>query len=49
MLANMLRKIIIGKSYSKSEIIKRVNTFFAVDQLTEEEYLELMALIEEKY
>lgn len=49
MLSTMLRKLINAKSYSQAEITKRVNTFYAVAQITEEEYLELMDLIAQKY
>lgn len=49
MLSSILRKLINSKSYSKAEIVKRVNTFYAVAQLNEEEYLELMGLIETAY
>lgn len=45
----MLRKVINTKTYSEADIIKRVNTFYAFAQINEDEYVELMGLIEEKY
>lgn len=49
MLYEMLKKIINAKTYTKTDAIKRVNTFFAFDQLTEAEYTELMGKIETAY
>lgn len=49
MLYNMLKKIVNAKTYNKFEITKRVNTFFAVGQLEEAEYTELIAQIETVY
>lgn len=46
---DLWKLMINGKVYSKEAVSTRVNTVFAVGQLSPEEYTELMALIEEKY
>lgn len=46
---DLWKKMILAKVYTKEEVTKRVNTVFAVGQLTSEEYAELMNLIEETY
>lgn len=43
------KKMINAKVYSKEIVTTRVNVVFAVNQITENEYLELINLIEEKY
>lgn len=45
------RKIIKSpiKIYSKAEVTKRVNVVYAVGQLSDEEYTELIQLIETVY
>ena len=43
------KKMILAKIYSKEVVTQRVNTVFAVGQLTPEEYTELINLIEEVY
>lgn len=43
------RRMINGKVYTKEAVTTRVNTVFAVNQLTPEEYTDLIQLIEEKY
>jgi hypothetical protein len=43
------RKMIREKVYNKTEITKRVNAVFAVGQLNETEYTELINLIDEVY
>lgn len=45
----MCERFINAKIYSQAVITQRVNTFYMVGQLTDEQYTELMALIEEKY
>lgn len=42
-------KFINAKTYSKSDIERRINMFFMFNQLSEAEYQELMTLIAEKY
>lgn len=49
MLIAMLKKLINAKTYSKVEMEKRVNTFFAFDQIDEASYTELMNLISNVY
>ncbi|WP_020189723.1 hypothetical protein [Kurthia sp. Dielmo] len=49
MLYTMLKKIVNAKTYNQAEITKRVNTFFAVGQLEDAEYRELIAQIETVY
>ncbi len=41
--------MINGKVYSKEAVTTRVNTVFAVGQLSPEEYTDLINLIYEKY
>lgn len=43
------KKMIQAKFYQKEEIIKRVNVVYAVGQLLDVEYTELINLIEEVY
>lgn len=43
------KRMINGKVYSKEAVTTRVNTVFAVNQLTPEEYTELIQLIGDKY
>ena len=43
------KKFINAKTLQKEEITKRVNTFYIFGQLSQEEYEELMQLIEVKY
>ncbi len=46
---DMCKRFINSKTYSKEVITRRVNTFYMVGQLTDDQYTELIALIEEKY
>lgn len=43
------KRMINGKIYSKEAVTTRVNTVFAVGQLSPEEYTELIQLIETTY
>lgn len=45
----LMKKMIGAKVYPKRDAIKRTNTFFAFDQMNEDEYAELMNMIEEVY
>lgn len=45
----LCEKFIKAKTYSEQEISKRVNMFYMFDQLTQEEYEDLMQLIEDYY
>lgn len=46
---DLSRKFISAKAYNKTDITKRINTFYMFNQLTQGEYEELMALIETTY
>lgn len=46
---DLARKFINAKTYSKEDITKRINMFFMFNQISEEEYQELMLLINDKY
>lgn len=46
---DLWKKMIDAKVYSKDAVTTRVNTVFVVNQLTPDEYTELMQLIEETY
>lgn len=46
---NLWKKMIKGKIYTKEAVALRVNTVFAVGQLTPEEYTELIELIDITY
>lgn len=43
------KRVVNAKVYSKEDITKRVNMFFMFNQLSSEEYEELMDLIETVY
>ncbi len=45
----MCVRFINAKHYTEAVITRRVNTFYAVGQLTDDQYIELMDLINEKY
>lgn len=45
----LCKKFINAKTMSEADITKRVNTFYMFSQLSQEEYEELMELIEVKY
>lgn len=42
-------KMILGKVYTKDAVTRRVNTVYAVNQLNDDEYTELIQLIETTY
>lgn len=46
---DLWKKMINGKVYSKDAVTTRVNTVFAVGQLNDSEYTDLIQLIGEKY
>ena len=46
---DLWKKMILAKVYSKEAATVRVNTVFAVNQLTPDEYTELINLIEQTY
>ncbi|MBN1035760.1 hypothetical protein DWC20_09405 [Clostridium botulinum] len=47
---NLMKNLIVNKFYeAMEEAIKKLNVFFAVDDLTEEQFVELKQLAKEKY
>lgn len=46
---DLWKKIILAKVYLKSAVTIRMNTIFAVNQVTPDEYTELINLIETTY
>lgn len=46
---DLWKKMIMAKFYTKEIVLTRVNTVYAVKQLSDEEYTELINLIDEKY
>lgn len=47
---NYMKNLINKKWYAtKEEALNKIQAFFAFDDLTEEQYMELRVLIEEKY
>ena len=49
MLFKVLQNLIKNKRYSKEDIQNRVDVFMAYNRITEEQYTELMNLIDEVY
>ena len=49
MLFKVLQNLIKNKRYSKEDILNRVDVFIAYNRITEEQYAELMNLIDEVY
>ena len=49
MLFKVLKNLINNKYYSKEDIQDRVDVFMAYNRITEEQYAELMNLIDEVY
>ncbi|EES48093.1 hypothetical protein [Clostridium botulinum] len=47
---NLMKNLIVNKFYeAMEEAVKKLNVFFAVDDLTEEQFVELKQLAKEKY
>lgn len=46
---HLAKKFINSKTYTKTDITKRVNMFYMFNQLSTDEYEELMQLIETQY
>lgn len=46
---DLCKKMILGKTYTKTEIQKRVDTFYMFNRLTQEQYEELIQFVEENY
>lgn len=49
MLFKVLQNLIKNKRYSKEDIQDRIDVFMAYNRITEEQYAELMSLIDEVY
>ena len=49
MLFKVLQNLIKNKRYSKEDIQDRIDVFMAYNRITEEQYAELMNLIDEVY
>ena len=49
MLFKVLQNLIKNKRYSKKDIQDRIDVFMAYNRITEEQYAELMNLIDEVY
>ena len=49
MLFKILQNLIKNKVYTKEDIQNRVHVFMAYNRITEEQYAELMNLIDEVY
>lgn len=49
MLFKVLQNLIKNKRYSKEDIQDRIDVFMAYNRITEEQYAELMDLINEVY
>ena len=49
MLFKVLQNLIKNKRYSKEDIQDRIDVFMAYNRITEEQYAELMDLINEAY
>ena len=49
MLFKVLQNLIKNKRYSKKDIQDRIDVFMAYNRITEEQYMELMNLIDEVY
>ena len=49
MLFKVLQNLIKNKRYSKKDIQDRIDVFMAYNRITEEQYAELMNLINEVY
>ena len=41
----LLKRMISTENYEKEDMISKLNVFYAVNQLTKEQYLELMGLV----
>ncbi|NFN20131.1 hypothetical protein FDB52_17270 [Clostridium botulinum] len=47
---NLMKNLIVNKFYeAMEEAVKKLNVFFAVDDLTEEQFVELKQLAKDKY
>lgn len=49
MLYKVLKNLIVNKYYTRKDIQDRIDVFMAYNRITEEQYAELMNLIDEVY
>ena len=49
MLFKVLKNLIVNKYYTREDIQDRIDVFMAYNRITEEQYAELMNLIDEVY
>ena len=49
MLFKVLKNLIVNKYYTREDIQDRIDVFMAYNRITEEQYAELMSLIDEVY
>ena len=49
MLYKVLKNLIVNKYYTRKDIQDRIDVFMAYNRITEEQYMELMNLIDEVY
>ena len=48
MIYTLLKRMIVTGNYEKDDMQNKLNVFFAVNQITQEQYLELTELINSK-
>ena len=48
MIYGLLKRMIVTGNYQKDDMQNKLNVFFAVNQITQEQYLELTELINPK-
>ena len=48
MIYGLLKRMIVKGNYQKDDMQNKLNVFFAVNQITQEQYLELTELINSK-
>ena len=48
MIYTLLKRMIVTENYEKDDIQNKLDVFFAVNRITEEQYLELTELINPK-
>ena len=48
MIYTLLKRMIVTGNYQKDDMQNKLNVFFAVNQITQEQYLELTELINSK-
>lgn len=48
-LTEIIKNLIVHKKYTEEDILRRINVFYAVNQIDEEQYLELIDLVNKTY